>query len=73
MSASVILPCIIKVQKIFFWHWLTRVVPEKGPSNSGGGMLFCQLILDKITKFYINFVTILQQFGNNHMKENCHL
>jgi len=30
VSASVILPCTIKVQKnIFFWHQLTWVVPEK--------------------------------------------
>jgi len=32
VSASVILPHTIKVQKkIFFWHRLTQVVLEKGP------------------------------------------
>jgi len=30
VSASVILPCTTEVQKkIFFWHRLTQVVPEK--------------------------------------------
>jgi len=29
VSASVIFPCTIEVEKNFFWHWLTRF-PEKG-------------------------------------------
>jgi len=31
VSASVNLPLHHTVQKFFFWHWLTQVVPEKGP------------------------------------------
>ena len=32
VSVSVNLPLHHKVQKeVLFWHWLTRVVPEKGP------------------------------------------
>ena len=32
VSASVIVPCTVKVQKnTFFWHQLTRIVPEKWP------------------------------------------
>jgi len=30
VSASVDLPLHHKVQKFFFWHRLTRVVPQKG-------------------------------------------
>jgi len=30
VSASVNLPLHRKFQKFLFWHWLTRVVPEKG-------------------------------------------
>jgi len=31
VSASVIFPCTILVQKkFFFWHWLSRIVLEKG-------------------------------------------
>ena len=32
--ASVISRCTIKVQnKIFLWHWLTQIVPDKWPWN----------------------------------------
>jgi len=33
VSASVDLPLHHKVQKFLFWHRLTRVVPEKGPTT----------------------------------------
>jgi len=33
VSASVDLPLHHKVQKFLFGHWLTRVVPEKGPTT----------------------------------------
>jgi len=39
VSAFVIFSCTTEVQKIFFWHWLTWIVLEKGPQNGGGGGL----------------------------------
>jgi len=30
VSASDIFPCTIKSRRRFFWHWLIRVVTEKG-------------------------------------------
>jgi len=44
VSASVNLPLHHKSPEVLFWHWHTRVVPEKGPYNGCGGGV-CALLI----------------------------